>query len=388
MKKSTSKSILIMMMVLFILLSGCSSQKESTNNSNKVLKTKDFPKVTQNINDFKTTSADDFLSDSKPISIPENMKFTPMAYNDNGILLGIAELKNKKNLQLTKLDTKTGTYTKLKNAETDQSIIRILSASNDYILFQEYSQEVMNYYLYDLKNSTYKLFYQSKDTYSLNNDSAIIDKDRSYLFLTKNTADGSVEPINYELDNKTLQLMEFAKNNMISAPVLYKDHLYYLDTDRKNQTVQVKQYNRKQKRSVVLAEGNKADGYFSNLQTDGETLLVFTLNENESQQKQSCYKLDPETLDILPYFYADYMESMHGSQGYLNWAGETNINRVHPQYYFLDTANDLLYIYKDSILNFNSNSIAWTKFLVDEETIHKGEIFTSKYSQIMIKDLT
>lgn len=356
---------------LFImLLAGCSQK------TNEVIQVKDFPQEVPNISEFKSVDAEEVLKDSKPI----NYMMTPYDLTDSGLFIG----EENKKLISYDLESKKEEIIHTCTDNSMNSDIILLDSSDQYIVFKntDVKQNKNSYYVYNIETKNTELIRENKYKGSLTNDKAIIYKDYLYLYLNDSDDESKEIYHSYTYDIKKSKLTQLEDIDLRSSGTLHDDKLYYLNMDYDSMTSKLFEYDFETKEKVMIMEGNQKDGNISNVKSDGERLYVFVSKEDK---KSYCYRFDPKTKKVEPYFVSDGTSGLSASNNYFVWVNYYNrpSDRMHTMYYFLDIKKDILYQYDGSGIVQSNNGLVWTKFNKDEREIPKGEIYKKDNSTLM-----
>lgn len=357
---------------LFImLLAGCSQK------TNEVIQVKDFPQEVPNISDFKSVDAEEVLKDSKPI----DYMMTPYDLTDSGLFIG----EENKKLISYDLESKKEEIIHTCTDNSMYSNIILLDSSDQYIVFKntDVAMKIDSFCVYNIETKIIKLIRESKNLNTLVYDQAIIYKDQIYLFLC-DVADNEFGYTynGYIYDLKKDKLTLFEDQNTTGFGTIHNGKLYYLNIDNVALTTKLIEYDMESKEKVTIMEGNQKDGFFSDLKSDEERLYIFVTKEDD---KSYCYRFDPETKNVEPYFVSEYIDRVSESKHYFVWTNYKNhpLDRMHTMYYFLDIKKDILYQYDGSVIVQSNNGLVWTKFNKDEREIPKGEIYKKDNSTFM-----
>lgn len=368
-----NRTVKLMISFLFIVTS-ISCAKENDNN---LIQSKDFSSDLNTVSDFEIQNASDLLKDSKALPHLEGAVYTPLALNEDKIVFGEA-VKEDDSITLTQLDIQSLLYEDLYQAKTGR--ISIMCVSNNYVIFTEYDQfsSIQEYYCLELATKKVDMITSIDNFHPLVQVEGVIKDDKAYVSLLNNDGfDNIYYMYEYDMVNHSLSVID--KNNS-GFPVIYDSNLYYLQIDNQNLETYLIYYNLKNQEREVLAYGNEKDGYFHNLTSDGEHLIL----QVTKGYINSFYEVHPNDKTIEGYVQIPGVDAFTGYQNHFTWTGgQLSDERMRPQYYLLNSQKEILYHYNDSILYPTSKGILWTKFLITENEIPKGEIFHNENSQLM-----
>lgn len=378
-KMHSNMTYLLVISCMICILNGCTSNTSKTtpsiDNKTSILQAKevDTDKV-KKIDTFKTENADVLLQGSKELPHSDNVSFTPLALNDQGDVFG-ESIMSDGTVSLYKLNVDTEKYQKLFQAEKGETI-GVSGATNDYVLFSVVNQGnvAMNYCmnLHTLKNNV--LTGSSPD-----GESAIMGVafQGDFAYFSKFNINAPL--IKYDMKHHKQEIIDKEK---VADPIVYQEALYYIKQYYKddNLSTEIIQYNINTKKKHILAQGNEKDGNFSNLTTDGTSLIV---NMHKGQAIDYFYKIVTSPVKLIPYFKGE-ISSFKGYNGYFTWMGsQENDEQVHKPYTLFDSKKNIVYKYNGSLIYVSNKGVLWVKYTKKENEIPKGEIFTKDNSVLM-----
>lgn len=324
----------------------------------------------KSVNTFKSEDADALLQDSKELPHSDNVTFTPLALNDQGDVFG-ESIMSDGTVCLYKLNVDTEKYQKLFQAEKGKSI-GVVGATNDYVLFSVVDQGngAVNYCL-NLKTLKPAVITAS----SPDDESAMMkvafQGDFAYISQWNITA----PLVKYDMKQNKQEIIEKDK---ASNPVVYQDVLYYIQqhNDDNKQFTDIIRYQGDTKKKQILV----ADGNFSDLLTDGSSLVVAL---NQGKAITDLYKIEKSSDKLAPYFKGD-ISSLKGYNGYFTWMGsQEKDGQVRKPYTFFDSKKNILYNYNGGLIYFSNKGVLWVKYTKKGNEIPKGEVFTKDNSVLM-----
>lgn len=336
----------------------------------------------KSINDFVTISCDELLNGYVAYNWPEGVYFTPLYLSDAGIVYGEADASdNRSELYFASYDMNTGEYKNIKGIYNDSLYlsIKVISANDEFILFEEYDQAngTAQYYLFDLKSDTYEEFHRIENIPPHTTDAIWTD---SGIML--NIYDEAVQHYMitfYSFDTKEFEIVE-DKNS--GYPVYYKNKWYYLRVDNEMFITQLVEYETETKSKKVIYETEGQNNFMFGLYGDKNNLLL--VMENDSIEK--VYKVDVENRKISYFFEDEWIESIVIKNNLMSWTGSITVeNRIRPQIHLLDLDSEMQYLYTDNILLLANNGIAWVNLKKSDNEVGKGQIFINENSQLAYK---
>lgn len=377
-------TVFITVCVIFTI-NGCDAKKKKENKQSDaktaMLQTKDVDKYDlKDTTTFKTENADVLLKNSKELPHSDNVTFTPLALNDQNEVFG-ESVKHNEKVALVMLNINTGIYKELFLAEKGTTI-GVSSANNDYVFFTvDYPQKGKTvYYCMNINDSTTKVISKSPYYSIVAVPQMALVNHTAYISLP--TSNDKTDKLNYPLVcyNMKNDKQEVIEEGTTGYPVILNNELYYIRIDNKKKTTYIIQYDLQTKKKKILAQGNEKDGYFYNLVTDGESLVV---QLNYMNNINDFYKLEKNPAKLIPYFQAD-ASSFEGFNGYFTWVGSReNDEQIRKPYTLFDSKKNIVYKYNGSLIYVSNKGVLWVKYTKKENEIPKGEIFTKDNSVLM-----
>ena len=369
------KKELFIVLLSLIMLCGCHKINDVVNTTEEDNLTISEIIDEKLLNEFNKESIDSLLNYSKTIAYPNNVYFVPSYYDDENRIIGECSLDDAKDVFLAIYDLNDLSFNKVKKVDgtVGYSSVRVIYSDKDILIFEELDQkkQTSNIYLYK---------YVSKDLSNIRSAEGIPPityaqccyVNESVILNLYNPATNHYTNYLYTFNNDKIEALD---ESNCGYPVFVDNKLYYISINNEDCITKLIEYDFDEKKKKILYEISDEKSYISGLYSDGNKtyLTIF------SDSKNNWFLLDLNNHRLEYEFTTEYTESIQFENGYLTWAGPTELeDRVRLEYFLFDTNNQIAYTNNNGMILLSNNGMICVTYKKEDKDIPKGGMYLNE----------